>query len=752
MFKRLGWGIWHHPWVTLVTWLVIFVIAGLGAFVGFGQGGLFERMSNSMSLVSGSQSDEVNLAVSPPSAGAQISVVVTGVDVAAQQQELAAFMDAHRGDLTKPQDVAQEIDPFQLSASPDPAAQAQAKAMISTKQDGFLISLTLNPNLDTQAGDAANDAATDAIATFSDALASQFPGASATGVSTAAIGDAIVGQVQGDLVIGEAISLPVALILLIIVFGGIVAAGLPLAGAIISIVVGLGAVWGLTFATGVDSFILNIISIIGLALSIDYGLLVVSRYREELAAGLAEAGLPADGSSRLDRDQAKLIVGQAVQRTVATAGRTVTFSAVTIACAMAALLTMRTNMMQTISVAGMVVTVLAVLLAITVVPALIVIANRVLINPSVLTRIPGVRTVTKAVGDSASDHGIFSRLARRVHAHPWVIMLIVLIILAVMASPIGKLTMRTAFTDYMPVDNAVTKAYDTIQADYPAAQAASIVVVADVPPDQTTALYQHLQGLPGQDFISPAAALPEDPDRSVINVHIADSNQVSQAITDQVTALRSYDAGYPIEVGGAAAMQHDFIQTVIDNGPIALVIMVCAVMVLLFLMTGSLIVPIKALIINSLSLLASLGTTSAIFMHGWFGMPTVLGMETFIVVCAICFGFGLAMDYEVFLLARIKEAWDSGLPNDEAVERGLQRSGRIITSAAAIIVAVFIGFTFGHMTAIKEVGVALAITVITDATLVRMLLVPATMTILGRWNWWAPGPLRKLYSHLHIIH
>jgi len=180
--------------------------------------------------------------------------------------------------------------------------------------------------------------------------------------------------------------------------------------------------------------------------------------------------------------------------------------------------------------------------------------------------------------------------------------------------------------------------------------------------------------------------------------------------------------------------------------------MICAVFILLFLMTGSLIVPIKALIINSLSLLASLGTTSFIFEHGLFGMPKVLGMETFIIVCGICFGFGLAMDYEVFLLARIKEFWDAGLPNDEAVEKGLQRSGRIITSAAAIIVAVFIGFTFGHMGAIKQIGVMLAITVLTDATLVRLLLVPSTMTILGKWNWWAPRPLRFVYEHMKIIH
>jgi RND superfamily putative drug exporter len=161
---------------------------------------------------------------------------------------------------------------------------------------------------------------------------------------------------------------------------------------------------------------------------------------------------------------------------------------------------------------------------------------------------------------------------------------------------------------------------------------------------------------------------------------------------------------------------------------------------------------LKALIINSASLLASLGATVWVFQNGYLGMPKQLGLETFIVACGVCFGFGLAMDYEVFLLARIKEYWDKGCSNDQAVELGLQRSGRIITSAAAIIIAVFIGFTFGDMIAIKQIGVMLAITVGLDATLVRLLLVPATMTVLGKWNWWDPKPLRKLYQKIGIIH
>ena len=165
-------------------------------------------------------------------------------------------------------------------------------------------------------------------------------------------------------------------------------------------------------------------------------------------------------------------------------------------------------------------------------------------------------------------------------------------------------------------------------------------------------------------------------------------------------------------------------------------------------MTGSLVVPLKALIINSLSLIASLGITSWLFEHGHLGLPQTPGLQTFIVACLMAFGFGLVMDYEVFLLARITEYWEDGHDNDEAVARGLQRSGRIITSAAAIIIAVFLGFVSGEMISIKEIGVGLAIMVAVDATLVRLLLVPATMTVLGRWNWWAPGPLVRLYGHL----
>jgi RND superfamily putative drug exporter len=193
-----------------------------------------------------------------------------------------------------------------------------------------------------------------------------------------------------------------------------------------------------------------------------------------------------------------------------------------------------------------------------------------------------------------------------------------------------------------------------------------------------------------------------------------------------------------------------------DGAPWALGLVVLATFVLLFLMTGSLLVPVKTLIINGLSLGATLGIVSWIFTDGHLQGPLQFtstgGIETYVLVMIIAFGFGLSMDYEVFLLARIKEHIDAGETNDEAVRRGLQRSGRIITSAAAVIVLVFVGFASGQLLVIKEVGIGLAVAVFLDATLVRMLLVPATMTLLGNWNWWAPAPLRRLYARVKIEH
>ena len=650
--------------------------------------------------------------------------------------------------------LAQQIEPeVRAQATAEIEAQVREAATEETasipnpaddfrSDEGFVVAVNV-PGEDT--------GATEPIQAASDSFEAEIQkvnsDAQANVSSSAIMENLILDMVMTDLIRGEAIGLPIALLLLVIVFGGLLAAGLPLIGALTSIAVGMGLLWVLTYMTNVDSFILNIISVIGLALSIDYGLLIVSRYREEVAEALGARGLALDGSEAPDDMDA--LVDHAVTTTVATAGRTVSFSALTIAFSIAGLLVMEAPMLKMIAFGGVIVTVLAVATAVTMVPALIKLLGHRLVAPSWLSKRKGFGTLVEKVGDTASDEGFFSKLAKWVHDRPVPILLAVTAILLVMASPIRDLEMRSNFFEYIPADSDAAVAVDDMQ-DYRAFATPSGTIIADAIPEDTGEFVNFIEGIDGVEWVSEPVVI--NGGETQIDFYVPADDQVGDEVTDVVQDIRNHDPGYKTDVGGSAALQLDFNQSVIDGAPLAAVVVVLAVLILLFLMTGSVMAPLKALVINTLSLVAGMGATVFVFNNGLFGLPQTNGLETFVVAAAIAFGFGLAMDYEVFLLARIKEYWDLGEDNDTAVEKGLQRSGRIITSAAAIIVAVFIGFVFGDMLAIKQVGVALALIVIVDATLVRMLLVPATMTLLGKWNWWAPKPLKRVYEKFKIVH
>ena len=737
MFTRIGLAVSRHPVVVLAVWaLLLTVMTGL-AFQGLGAGGLFERLASAEATTPDTDSHVVySMTRTDGEGGESITVVVSGVDVAGDPASAAAAASAVRGELAGLDGVASVTDAFTM---PDPTSQ-QARALLSADGDGFVELVELDEGLDDRASQTANDrVAETARDACLDALRAHDAGADAHAVSATLISDSITGLVEKDLVRGESVSLPVALVLLVIVFGGLLAAGLPLIGAIVSILVGMGALWCLTFVLDINSFTLNVISIIGLALSIDYGLLLVSRYREEMAARLAGAEPPRGAVMGG-------LVRQVVVRTVATAGRTVSFSALTIACSIAGLFVMRSPVLRTIAAGAVVVTLLAVTCTLTLVPAVITLLGRRLVRPSALSRVPGVRRVLAAVGDSSSDDGVFSRLSRRVVAHPWAVMVVIVALLALMATPVGSLRVRSNFTEYMPANSSVRTGYDIVQDDYPALATPTISIVAQTDTTGAAGLVSDIRAMDDVTHVT-AAPLPGHEDMTLISVLMDVDDPVGQQAVDAVDRIRSMTADHPFWVGGAAAQQTDFINAMLDRAPWSALIIVVAVLVLLFCMTGSLVVPLKALVINGFSLVASLGATAWLFEGGHLGLPRTSGLETFIVACLAAFGFGLAMDYEVFLLARISEYWRAGYDNDEAVARGLQRSGRIITSAAAIIIAVFLGFVSGEMISIKELGVGLTIMVAADATLVRLLLVPATMTVLGQWNWWAPKPLAGLYDH-----
>ena len=746
MFRSIGRTVTRHPLAVVIAWALIAVVAMSAILQGWGKGGLFDRLSTGDVATPHTESSLV-ADLTGPSAdeGERISIVVRGVDMSANPAALASAVAAARPQLEGVDGVASVTDAFSVA---DPRSP-EAKAMLSARGDGFAEVVTLAPGLSDTDVDAATQRVTDAAGgPYLEALRAAAPEAAVDAVSAELIGDSIGEVVRNDLASGESVSLPIALVLLVLVFGGLLAAGLPLAGAIVAIITGMGVLWGMTFALEVHSFILNVISLIGLSLSIDYGLLVVSRYREEVAIAIAAREYEdGDYIGMPTGEDMRSLVRDCVTRTVATAGRTVSFSALTIACSIAGLLVMRSPMLRTIAGGAVAVALLAVACAITLVPAIITLLGGHLVRPSLLSRVPGARRALAAVGDASADHGFFSRLSHRVVAHPWLVILAIVAILAAMAAPIGSMRMRTNVAEYIPQGSSVRTAYDTLQADYPALATPTISVVARTDAEGVAPL---VNGIAQMDDVSSAraSALEGHDDMVLIRVLMDVEDPVGPRVTDAVEQIRATPVGYERWVGGTAARQIDFIDSMAERAPWAIAIVVVAVFVLLLGMTGSLVVPLKALIINTFSLIASLGATSWLFEHGYLGLPKTPGMQTFIVACLVAFGFGLAMDYEVFLLARICEYWEAGHDNDDAVARGLQRSGRIITSAAAIIIAVFLGFVSGDMISIKEIGVGLAIMVAADATLVRLLLVPATMTVLGRWNWWAPAPVRRVYERL----
>ncbi|GAA1630429.1 MMPL family transporter [Georgenia ruanii] len=758
MFDRLGRVVTRRPRTIIAAWAVIALVCVLTALAGVTGQGLFDRLRTGEPAVPGSESQAGReILAEAQHTGTQITLLVRGADLTDEGQVTAlgeALRPAHQ-DLTAIAGVDTVVDPFLL---PGAITNPAAAGLVSTAQDGFLVVVMLDTGLAETAEDTAHDAVVDRLDAVPGELASVTPGITGIASSTPIFAQEIVDQVREDLVTGEVVALPVALLIMVVVFGGFLSAGIPLVGALASIVGGLGVVLALTYTMDIDSFVINVVTVLGLGLSVDYGLLIVSRFREEAhrltaAASAAAAETPATGLRRRRRRPGGPLVEQAVRTAVATAGRTVAFSAVTVALAVAGLLLMRPEVLRSISAAGVAVVVLAVLSAITLVPAVLVVLGARMLRPSVLSRVPGLRRLVSGLGDVAPEEGVFSRLARRVHDHPWLVLVGSVAVLGLLASPVAGLQMRNSTAELLPSASPQREYLRILAADYPAAAAPDVTVVAKANPPAAAGLAEQIGGV---RHVTQVAAPVAADGYSVLSVFVDTDDAGSAEAAAVVRDLRDLDPGFPTWVVGQAANQIDFNAALLNGLPMAGGIVVVAVLLLMFLMTGSVLVPIKAIVVNVLSLSASLGVTVWVFQQGHgadlLGFTPLSGLEAYVVAVVVAFGFGLAMDYEVFLLSRIKEYWDAGYSNDDAVVYGLQRSGRIITSAALIVVAVFAGFVAGDLIVIKQVGVALAVTVLVDATLVRMLLVPATMTLLGRWNWWAPAPLARIYSRLKIVH
>jgi uncharacterized membrane protein YdfJ with MMPL/SSD domain len=583
----------------------------------------------------------------------------------------------------------------------------------------------------------------DGLAKIQDRLVA--PGLDTTVGGNVVVNRDISDRISADIAKAETLSMPVLAVLLIIIFGSLAAASLPLAVGGLAILGAFTALRGLTYVTDVSVFSVNVVTILGLGLAIDYGLFMVSRFREELARTST--------------------VEDAVAATMTTAGRTVAVSGVTVAVSLAGLLIFPQVFLRSMGLGGLAAVLIAMVSALTVLPALLGLLGHRIDALSVrrLLRPRNQPRGTQPRGPkppTAVEHGFWYRLAHSIMRRPVVYAVGVLAVLLVAGAPFLRVQFGGIDTRALPAGTESRQVAETIDRDFVRNANSPIEAVVTLPsaadgPAGKAALGEYVATLTTLPGVTSADVTGAAGDTARVSVGY-DADPLSTAardVVDRVRAARA-PAGGEVLVGGQTAQLTDQLHSVGSRLPWMALIVISATFVLLFLAFGSVVLPVKAIVMNVLSLGASFGALVLIFQDGhlsglldFTSTGTVEATQPILVLAIV---FGLSMDYEVFLMSRIREEYDRTGDNTAAVAVGLQRSGRIITSAALLILVVIGLFSISGIAFIKLIGVAMVIAVVIDATIVRALLVPATMRLLGDANWWAPAPLRRFYRRYGI--
>ncbi|HEY6542839.1 MAG TPA: MMPL family transporter, partial [Ktedonobacteraceae bacterium] len=589
-----------------------------------------------------------------------------------------------------------------------------------------------------------------------------------------AIVDEINSLSQSDTERADATVLPLALLVLLIVFGTLTAAIMPLVLALAAIPVALALVYPIALNTSISSFVISIASIIGLGISIDYSLFITRRFREELARG------------RDTRD--------AIAWMVATAGEAILFSGLTVMIGFTGLMLIGISVMSSEGLGGALTVAIAVLGALTLIPALLsVLGQR--INK---LRVPWLWKLTmpdarKAAGANGNEEetGFWHRLAMGVMRRPVLVIVLVGIILLALGAPVLSLNIGTDSVTMLPRTSPARQGVEILQAQYPSFNANPVDITAQstdgsniLSPqnlNRVAALTQWLSKQPHVTSVISLTAPPATPGSPSISqqqlfalytsgsyaqvpalaqfvasttnggfTHIVLStdtkldSDAGKALVDSLRANeKSAGHGLTVQVGGVQAIYLDFDRYLYGNFPRAILFILASTFVLLLLLFRSLLLPLKAILMNVLSISAAYGVL--VFAFQWGNLANVLGftssgfIDSLVPIILFCILFGLSMDYEVFLLSRIREEWLRSHNNTLAVARGLEKTGSVITNAALLFVLVTVAFTFTSLIVTKEMGLGMTIAVLVDATIIRSLLAPATMRLLGRWNWWLPG-------------
>jgi RND superfamily putative drug exporter len=572
---------------------------------------------------------------------------------------------------------------------------------------------------------------------------------------------------QRDLRRAEAIAFPFALVALLLVFGSAVAALVPLVVGGLGVAGVLLTLYLIAQATDLSIFVLNLATMLGLGLAVDYSLFLTSRYREELR--------------RSDGD-----VARAVETTILVAGRAIFFSGLTVLIGLSGLAFFSFMFLRSVGIAGVVVVLFSTLAALTLLPAVLSVVG---------TRIDRLRLLPQgAAGAQAAEVGFWVGLSRRVMAHPVLVLVPTLAFLVLLGAPFLRVEISSPDGTILPTDVSSRQGFDLLTEEYGAGEISPFVIAVRSPTSIFTA--ENLGAL--HDFTTGLAADPRvarvesivSYDRSVGReqaVALAGARRgltalgvdtrVDELASDRVAVVFAYSryranddrnkalleelrgarlgGDLTLLVDGGTAEIVDVVGAMYADFPLAIGLIVLATYVVLLVLFRSVLLPLKAIAMNTLSILASYGALVWIFQEGHLSRVlrfTPLGfVEASLPIIMFCVLFGLSMDYEVFLLSRVREEWERTHDNARSVAVGLQRSGRIITSAALIVVVVTASFVTADVILVKALGLGIALAVFLDATVVRALLVPATMRLLGDWNWWVPAPLGRFLPQRSFV-
>jgi trehalose monomycolate/heme transporter len=701
MFEALGRGTYRRRW-----WVIAAAIAFL-AFAGMWGTGVFSQLSGGGFDDPGSDSYKA-AQTAAAKLGRDDADVIVLYRSADRTVDDPAYRQAVTGTIDRlPKDVVERTTTFWGTGAPQ---------LVGADRHSTYVVLGLR-------GD--EQGRTDGLQAIEGSLAAPGLDTKVGGVTT--LNRDITDRVREDIGTAETLSMPILLVLLVVIFGSVAAASLPLAIGVTAILGAFTALRGFSMVTDVSVFSINVITILGLGLAIDYGLFVVSRFREELGRGLGTEA--------------------AVARTMATAGRTVAISGLTVAISLAGLLIFPQVFLRSMGLGGMAAVLIAMLAALTVLPALLsVLGPRVdaLSVRRLLRRGSAARP-----GQVDAEHGAWARIAHSVMRRPVVYVVGIVALLVAVGLPFLRVTFGGIDARALPAGTESRVVAETIDRDFTPNSASPVEAVVSLPSAATSPAGQAALG----SWVESVRAVPGVTSAQVRGA-AGDTARVSLGYAGTPISQRVRDLAPPpggsVLVGGQTAELVDLLAGVGHRLPWMALIVVATAFVLLFLAFGSVVLPVKAVLMNVLSLSASFGAIVWIFqdghLSGLLDFTSTGTLEATQPILVLAIAFGLSMDYEVFLMSRIREQYDIAGDNTAAVATGLQRSGKIITSAALLLMIVIGFFSLSGISFIKLIGVAMLIAILVDATVVRALLVPATMRLLGRVNWWAPRSLRGLYA------